>query len=216
MKQLPVLNMQTESAIGWIARAFALGLEVSSRSEVFGDEVHLIKDSIGNFVEVTQNTSRSRMLRVDGFTASQMAIVRSLQDSGLIQPDRRTASRPFASESESSREHLTDQASWKQKLTAEIEKRNLLASVASQMSLIEPGQSLQGITVCNTEFLRILSGFEAGVIGPDDVRRASAQYAALILATARRHIALASTGINGGRSQQCHQGITPSRAKLLG
>lgn len=84
MPEFTVLNMQTETTTGWALRAMQKGLRVSCAPGRFGDEIHLVKDSLGNFVKLSQNTQRGRKLDTCGFSEAQMTIVTTLQDCGLI------------------------------------------------------------------------------------------------------------------------------------
>lgn len=84
MSTFTVLNMQTDVTTGWAARAYAKGLKVGSAPGRFGDEIHIVKDQAGNFVKVTQNTQRGRKLDAGSFTDAQLAIVKALQECGLV------------------------------------------------------------------------------------------------------------------------------------
>lgn len=80
---LTVRNMQSDSTVGWICRANNLGLKVTYRPGKFGGTIYFVK-SAKSFVEIVQDLSRGRKLKVDGFNPDQLAIVTHLQDCGLI------------------------------------------------------------------------------------------------------------------------------------
>lgn len=84
MTQFTVMNMQTDVTTGWAARAYSKGLKVGSAPGRFGDEIHFVKDKAGNVVKLVQNSQRGRKLDASSFTEAQLAIVKALQECGLV------------------------------------------------------------------------------------------------------------------------------------
>ena len=186
MIQLTVLNKEAETTKGWAARACEKGLTVNSRAELLDNEAHIIKDTTGNFVKLTQSATRSRMLNVDRLTVEQKEIVKILQECGLIQSDRRSTRRLIDSDPTISREGLANQARGRSSLKLQISKTNLLSSVSAQMSIMESQEKFTDIAALNTEFSIALGAFESGTKDLYDVQRAATRFAAIILATAQR------------------------------
>ena len=78
-----VRNMATDETTGWAARAYAMGLKVSSRAGNFGDEISFVKKN-GAAIQVVQNSRNGRKLDASVFTPEQLAIVADLRTCGLI------------------------------------------------------------------------------------------------------------------------------------
>lgn len=90
---LEVVCDESPASLGWVARAFDLGLRITTSGGVgFGDRKHIARDEDGNAVIFKQGFGSVRKLNTLGLGEAQMRIVSTLQQTGVLIPSQQDPS----------------------------------------------------------------------------------------------------------------------------
>lgn len=80
-----VASAESVDSSGWMAKAFDLGLRVTTSASLpFADRKHIARDKSGVHVQVRQGFASSRTFNTLGFNEDQLQIVSVLQQTGLL------------------------------------------------------------------------------------------------------------------------------------
>jgi hypothetical protein len=80
-----VASAESVDSSGWMAKAFDLGLRVTTSANLpFADRKHIARDKSGVHVQIRQGFACSRTFNTLGFNEDQLKIVAVLQQTGLL------------------------------------------------------------------------------------------------------------------------------------